>query len=243
MNNIKDLLLLNFLNVTNRAIYCGEFDIPKICCTTTVYPDFLALDSERRLFNKTIQTGVCFFRYDKQFNGYNGLYNAIYYNKEKELLKFKQKYKGVVFVIEIDPSLCGDVPRIENLYRIFQRCVVSLWLTMVLGIIVIPLISYANEESFGDMLLGIDPNSTVVAFGIKGNMNNLEERELLRKAVKYVVDRLSLKAIVVYSVCGQDSEVYEVFSYAIEKGIELIIPQNTLREQNQKKWRNKNGEI
>ena len=243
MKSLQELLLLNFLNVTNKTICSGKFDIPKICCTTSVYPDFLALDSEPRLFNKTIRTGVCFFRYDKQFNGYNGLYNALYYNREKELLKFKQKYKGITFAIEIDPSLCGDVPRIENLYRIFQRSVVSSWLTMDLGIIVIPLISYANEESFEDILLGIDFNSTVVAFGIKGNMNNLEEKELLRKAVKYVVDRLQLKAIIVYSVCGQDSEVYDVFSYATRKGIDLVIPQNTLRAQNQKNWRNKHGEI
>ena len=143
----------------------------------------------------------------------------------------------------MDPSQCGDVHRIENLYRLFQKRIVSVWFAVNWGIVVIPLISYANEESFRDMLLGIEEGCSVVAFGIKGNMNNPREVKLLEKAVKYTVDHIQLKTIIVYSVCGDDNSVLEAFSYATEKNIQVVIPQNTLREQNQKRWRDKHGKI
>ena len=82
-----------------------------------------------------------------------------------------------------------------------------------------------------------------MAFGIKGNMNNPREVKLLEKAVKYTVDHIQLKTIIVYSVCGDDNSVLEAFSYATEKNIQVVIPQNTLREQNQKRWRDKHGKI
>lgn len=243
MVDLKSKLLLNYLDITNKAMCSGEFDMPKLRCNTNIYPDYLALDSEPGKFFKTDLTGVCFFRYDDKINGWDGLFNAIYYNDEERLQFFKDRFAGVKFIVEIDPSQCGDVHRIENLYRLFQKRVVSIWFTITLGIVVIPLISYSNEESFKDMLCGIEEECSVVAFGIKGNMNNPREIELLVKALKYTVDKIQLKAIVVYSSCGDDSTVLEAFSYAIEKNIKVIIPQNTLREQNQKHWRDNHGQI
>lgn len=243
MVELKEKLLLNYLDTSNTAMCSGEFDMPALRCNIDVYPDFLALDSEPGKYFKTNLTGVCFFRYDDRINGWDGLFNAIYYNNEERLQYFKDRFAGVRFIVEMDPSQCGDVHRIENLYRLFQKRIVSVWFAVNWGIVVIPLISYANEESFRDMLLGIEEGCSVVAFGIKGNMNNPREVKLLEKAVKYTVDHIQLKTIIVYSVCGDDNSVLEAFSYATEKNIQVVIPQNTLREQNQKRWRDKHGKI
>lgn len=58
------------------------------------------------------------------------------------------------------------------------------------------------------------------------------ERNLLKSAVKYAVDNLPLKTILVYSVCGKDETCLEIFNYAIENGIQVRIVNNTLRERN-----------
>ena len=46
------------------------------------------------------------------------------------------------------------------------------------------------------------------------------------------MDYLNLKAIVVYDVCKSNDAVYEVFEYAINKGIKIIIPPNNLKVRN-----------
>lgn len=239
----KQQLNLNYLDIANKAICSGEFDMPTISCNTTIYPDFLALDSEPGLFFKTPLTGVCFFRYDDKINGLNGLYNAIYYKDAERLHYYEEKFRGVKFIIDIDPSECGDIHRIENLYRIFQRRIVSIWFTVTLGAIVIPLISYSNESFFEDMLQGIQENCSVVAFSTKGSVKKNSERRLLEKAIVYAVDHLSLKTIVVYSACGDDQRIKDIFNYPISKGIQIVIPQNTLRERNQLSLGDKHGEI
>lgn len=41
-----------------------------------------------------------------------------------------------------------------------------------------------------------------------------------------------LKKIVVYSVSVDDKKVFELFEYASNKGIEIVIPNNILKERN-----------
>ena len=49
------------------------------------------------------------------------------------------------------------------------------------------------------------------------------------------MDRLNLKAIVVYDVCKTDKNALEIFDYAIRKGIQIVIPDNMLKERNRQK--------
>ena len=72
----------------------------------------------------------------------------------------------------------------------------------------------------------------MVAFSTKGHVRYASERALLKDAVKYAVDHLPLKAIIVYSVCGNDETSLKLFQYAIDKGIRVVIPDNSLRERN-----------
>lgn len=73
----------------------------------------------------------------------------------------------------------------------------------------------------------------VVAFSVKDSIKERLERELLQKAIKHTTDNLKqLKKIVVYSVSVNDEKVRELFEYASNKGIEIVIPNNILKERN-----------
>ena len=125
----------------------------------------------------------------------------------------------------------GDVDVIENLYRAKKARVVSIWLTVELGAIVIPNITFPRVEDILLYLRGYE-NCTVVAFSTMCYIDDRKEREYLKEAVKKTVDYLNLKAIVVYDVCKSNDAVYEVFEYAINKGIKIIIPPNNLKVRN-----------
>ena len=119
----------------------------------------------------------------------------------------------------------------ECLYRYFKSRVVSLWLTLEVDAKVIPNITYGRRESFSDMLVGMD-DCNVVAFSLKGSMQDVEQKSLLLEAIKYTADHLKLDSIIVYSVSTNNEKVYEFFSYAIKKGIKIIIPNNSLKSRN-----------
>ncbi len=230
--NLKKLLNLNFVDLTNRTYNCGKYDLPYIKCPDIVNPDYLALYSETFNYHKTDRTFVCFYQYDIKFNNIKGIFEAIYHDDVKSLKKFKKRFEGVRYAIAPDYSEVGDIPRIENVYRLFKSRIVALWLWFECNVIVIPNITYASENYFDVMLDGMK-DTEVVSFSVKGSIKEQSERELLQKAIKYTVDNLKqLKKIVVYSVSVNDEKVLELFEYASSKGIKIVIPNNILKERN-----------
>ena len=230
--NLKKLLNLNFVDLTNKTYHIGKYDLPYVNCPNVLNPDYLALYSERCNYFKTENTWVCFYIFDKEFDTINGIYNAIYYNNQTKLKKIKEKLSGVKYAIAPDYSQCGDIPRVENIYRLFKARIVSLWMLFELDIIVIPNVTYANENYFDVMLDGMH-NCEVIAFSIKGSVKETLERALLSKAIKYTVDNLDkLKKIIVYSVLIDDERTKELFKYASSHGIEIVVPSNVLKERN-----------
>ncbi len=236
----KKLLNLNFLDITNQTYACGKYDLPYIYCKD-VNIDYIALYPNLKEYNKTTGTAVGFYVYDFKFDGKNGLFQAIYYDDGKGKEKFKQRFRNVKYAIAPDYSLCGDIPVAENIYRIFKSRIVSLWLTDACDIIVIPNITYANENYFDIMLDGLE-DCECVAFSVKGSVDNIIQKELLRKAIKHTVDNLhKLKTIIVYSVSIDDSKILNLFSYAVDKGIKIVIPDNLLKSRNLILEGSKNG--
>lgn len=225
-NNLEKLINLNIIDYTNQTYSVGKYDLPYVNCLDIVNPDYLALYSEKSNYFKTDNTCVCFYQYDNKFDGIKGIYNAIYYQDKKLLSKYKERFKGVKYAIAPDYSQCGDIPRIENIYRLFKSRIVSNWLLLECDVIVIPNITYANENYFDVMLDGME-NVEVVAFSVKGSIKEKVERELLIKAIKYTVDNLKeLKKIIVYSVATNDDIILSLFEYASSRDIEIIIPNN-----------------
>ena len=174
-NNLKKLINLNFIDYTNQTYLVGKYDLPYVRCTDIVNPDYLALYSEVKNYKKTDNTCVCFYQYDNEFDGIKGIFNAIYYHDESLLTKYKERFKDVKYAISPDYSQCGDIPRIENLYRLFKSRLVANWLLLECGVIVIPNITYANENYFDVMLDGME-NVEVVAFSVKGSIREVDEK-------------------------------------------------------------------
>ena len=101
-----------------------------------------------------------------------------------------------------------------------------------MDIVVIPNVTYANENYFDVMLNGME-NSEVVAFSVKGSVKEKEERSLLLRAIEITTNNLpNLKKIIVYSVSVDDEKIKKLFNYPSSKGIEIIIPNNLLKERN-----------
>ena len=206
--------------------------MPYVTCSDVVNPDYLALYSETNNYFKTENTCICFYQYDNKFDGIKGIYNAIYYNDEKLLAKYKERFKGVKYAIAPDYSQCGDIPRFENIYRLAKSRIVSNWLLLECNLLVIPNVTYASESYFDVMLDGME-NTEVVAFSVKGLLRESSEKELLLKAIHHTIDNLKqLKKIIVYSVSTSDEKVMSLFEYALSKGIEIIIPNNILKQRN-----------
>ena len=231
-------LNLNYLALTNRTRYVGPFDLPALACDTQVLPDSIALYSQPDLYLATPRTAVGFWLYDNEFDGPNGLYNAIYYRDEERLDFFHRRFAGVRIFFTPDYSQFGDVDFAENLYRLKKQRVVGLWLSLELGAVVIPFISAPTAEYAPIALQGLE-NCHVVAFSTKGYATHAEELEDLRRLVRATVDALDLRSIVVYDTSGDDAAVDYAFSYARERGIEIVVPPNTLRVRNSERKRAK----
>lgn len=230
-DDLTKQLNYNYAYLTNKTITCGKMDMPALYCQSKIYPDYLALYSEPGLYHHTQNTGVCFYEFDSVFDSQNGLYESIYFGNEERLSYFKNRFEGVKFFISPDYSLLGDIPFVENIYRIYKARIVSLWLLKQLGAIVIPNISFPNDEYCDFALDGLE-DCTVVAISTKGHMCDPNERERLKNNIRLTVDKLNLQTIVVYDVCGTANDTLQVFSYASEKGIKVLIPANTLKNRN-----------
>jgi len=230
--NIKKSLNLSIADLLNQSVTIGKLEFPSVPCYVSISPDYLVLYKDLREYKLTDKTCLCFYQNDCDFDGINGLFNSIYYGDKKLQKKYKERFKDIKYAIAPDYSELGDLPYIENAYRIFKARIVSLWLLLECNIQVISNITYANEEYFDIMLDGIE-DSTIVAFSTKGVLKNKLDKKLLTKAVKYVVDHMkNLKIIIVYSVAIHDEEVLKLFSYAILKGIDVVIPNNLLKRRN-----------
>ncbi len=238
--NLTELLNYTFLKYTNKTYSCGEKDLPALYCNTDIYPDFLALYTERGMYHKTDKTCVCFYQYDADFDGKTGLYEAIYHDDTERLTYFKNRFEGVKFFITPDYSEFGDIHVIENEYRLFKARVVGIWFIMEIGAIVIPNISFPTKRSAAFALDGYEECS-VVAMSTKSHLQNKDEYERLLWKIHFTVDHLNLKAIVVYDVCGSNDNAIECFQYAIDKGLKIIIPDNTLKTRNAINKAVKNG--
>lgn len=227
--NLKKLLNLGILDYTNLTPKYGEMDMPYVRCRVMPQIDYLASYSQPSTYFHTQNTAVSFFEYDVHFDGFYGLWNAIYYGV-KELQEFYiERFQGVRYFIAPDYSKCGDVPEAENYHRQFRSRVVAIWMAMSLNAVVIPLVSCANRIGMRYMLDGMD-DCNVVAFNAKGPMGNPQQLKIFMDAIRYTVDRLeNLREIIVYSSSPDIDKVREIFKYAIDAGIDVRIPDNMLQ--------------
>ena len=236
-NDLINKLNLNYLTLVNNTWVVGKHQLAHIPTPNYALVDYFALYSDKSEYHKTSRTAVIFAEYDNVIDGINGLWNAIYYNNEKRLNRFKERFKDVRLVVSPDYSMVGDTIEDFNIINQHKMRIVSIWFMMECGINVIPLITYATEKSFEYMLDGYE-DAKIVCFSLKGSIKRGEQRELLIKAIKYTVDKLKdLNQIFVYSDSVYDSKVKKLFEYAIKKDISIVIPNNKLKNRNMQKMK------
>lgn len=238
---LAKLLNLNYLDVTNKAQAVGAFDLPAMTCNTRVLPDYIALYNHPGDYEHTAYTAVGFFLYDKVFDGKDGLFNSIYYHDEDRLAFFKRRFENVRMFIMPDFSQCGDVQVVENVYRQFKMRVVSLWLTLELDAVVIPLVTFPTLEFLPYILEGYE-NCSVVCFSTMGSQSDFHEKRVLRQAIELTVDTLELTDIVVFDVCRSDRKAFDLFSYAIDREVSVHVPNNLLKDRNASKGLKKHAQ-
>jgi len=220
-------------DLLNRSVL-NDYHLPVHHCDPRVYPDYIALNTEKAKYHLTPATALGFYSYDRTFDRIDGLFNAIYYNDKRLLKKYKKLYANIRFVIGPDYSLFDDIWMYENSSRLLKIRVVMLWFVIEIGAIVIPNAIYVSSDKLPQYLSGFE-NCSVMCFSTKGHVRNAKNRKRVKETVKYVVDHFPLKVILVYSVCGKDETSLKLFEYAISHGIEVRIVDNTMRRQNQRK--------
>ena len=230
--NLKKLLNLGFIDYTNITYKCGNLDMPYVRCAKVPDIDYMATYSQPSTYFHSSRTCVTFFEYDEVFDGLYGLWNAIKYNV-KELQDFYiERFQGVKYFVAPDFSKCGDVSQAENIHSQFMSRVASIWLTVKLNAIVIPLVSCANEIDMEYMLDGLE-DCNVVAFNAKGAMGDPNQLEIFAKAIKYTINRLkNLQVIYVYAASPNIEKVRKIFADAIDAGIDVRVPDNMLQSRN-----------
>ena len=143
--DLKKLFNYHILSILNKA-HRNSDNLPELLCDIKEFPDYLALYKQPSLYNKTEMTAVCFYEYDIDFDGIDGLYNAIYYNLKKRLEFFKNRFKNVRIFITPDYSLFGDIYEPENVIRFWKARIVTLWLSIEMKAVVIPNIICVSEN-------------------------------------------------------------------------------------------------
>lgn len=227
--NLKKLLNLGFLDYTNLTPKYGDYDMPYVRCSVLPEIDYLATYSQPGTYHHTQNTAVSFFEYDVVFDGLYGIWNAIYYGIAELQEFYIERFQNIRYFIAPDFSKCGDVSEIENIHRQFRSRIVSIWLTMNLNAITIPLVSCANGLGMKYMLEGMH-DCNVVAFNAKGPMGDPVQLKIFMDAIKYTVDHLPfLQMIIVYSTSPDIHRVRQIFKYAINAGIDVRIPDNMLQ--------------
>ncbi|MEE3343546.1 MAG: DUF4417 domain-containing protein [Bacilli bacterium] len=239
VDNIEIKTRLEYLRILNTTTPSNSGRMPNLKCNLEVYPDFLALYTEPGKYTKTLLTALCFYLWDEKFDDHDGLLNSIKYNIREKLDFYKKRFHGVKMIISPDYSLVGNIYPTINEGRIFDSRLVALWFANELGIITIPNMTYTDEDSFETMIDGIE-ECKVVCFNAMSCLTDKDNRKKLEKAIKFTVDHLKLNAIIVYTSTTNDDIINDIFKYAIENNVKVVIPDNTIRESNRRKLYGKN---
>ena len=232
--------IFDYLNLTT---YHGRFELPNVSCNCdNINVDYLALCSQTADY-VGYSRAVCFYQYDFSFDGIHGLFNAIYFNDQKLLKKYRERFSGVRVLIAPDYSLCGDVSFVENLYRIFKARVVAVYMVNAWDKIVIPNITFVDERTKDACFDGIDRGS-IVAISAKGCLKSSEQRRLFEEIVDQTIKRVSPPIVVIYNVATK-SKFLDGQIYKLERsGAKVLLPDNKLLERNKTHMEgNFNGQI
>lgn len=223
-------LNLSFLKYTNQGHYLGDYEMPEATCVLSSPDiDYLALFGER-VDSKYRSPALCFYEYDDRFDGIDGLFNAIYHDDRRLLKKYGRRLEDYHYVVSPDYSICGDVPFVENAYRVFKSRVVGSYLVNELGKVVIPNVSFVDERTRKVALSGIAKHSAV-ALSTKGLLRH--DDGLLEYIVDETMKVLEPSVVVLYNVAVKSPRLTGIVDRMKSADAKVAMPPNRLLLRNQ----------
>ncbi len=218
-------LNLTFLKYTNQGHYFGECEMPEASCFLSDSAiDYLALYGERA-DSKYRSPALCFYEYDDKFDGIHSLFNTVYHDNKNLLKHYRNKLKDFTYVISPDYSICGDIPFIENAYRIFKSRVVGSYLVNELKKIVIPNISFVDEKTKEVALSGIARHSAV-ALSTKGLLRR--SHELLDYIIEETLKTIEPSFVILYNVAVNSPKLKGIVERIKNANAKVVMPPNKL---------------
>lgn len=223
-DNFKDIFGVYFLESLS---FEGDYDMPVVGNFDDIgVIDYIALYSDTSEYNKTENTCVAFYQYDHVFDGIHGLYNSIIYQDEERLNKFRERFKGVKYIVAPDYSLFGDFPNALQIFNIYKSRVCMCWLIANTKAKILPNVRWTFPFTFEYCFDGIMKGSNI-AIGVLGQIRDKENKKMFLDGLKVAIDRIEPKRILVYGFVTK-SNFSELFGYAKSKGIKIIIPHSKI---------------
>lgn len=205
----------------------GSFDMPVVGNFDDISNiDYIALFSDTSEYKKTENTAICFYQYDHVFDGIHGLYNSIIYKDEKRLAKYRERFKGVKWIVAPDYSLFGDFPNALQIFNVYRSRVCICWLASNTSAKIIPNVRWSFPFTFEYSFDGIMKGSNI-AIGLVGLTKGNNNRLMFLEGFKKMVDTIQPKAILVYGFVTE-SNIEVLLGYAMERGVRIIIPHSKI---------------
>lgn len=226
--------------LTNKSTYSKNHEFPIVYAKIDNKIEFLCLPGEKYELENLGNTCLCFYVDDHRFDTLNGLYNAIIYKDQKLLDHYYNKYKNLKYVITPDYSTYYGLSKAWIINQINKARTVTLWFQKIAKCICIPNITFSIEEYDNICLEGIQKESAV-AISLKGLMQNDILRKRTIDVIKKVVDQIVPSRIIVYTDAINKNTI-KFFEYAEKHNIPIDIPNNTLKERNENRWRIRHGQ-
>lgn len=244
INNIKLNIKYNEIDdkdiygyyILNRMEESKTFGLAMIGDFHDEYPDYIALANQPGYFHKTNNTCIAFYIDDLKFDNIDSLYLAIIHKNVKLLKYYKWYFRNIKYIIGPDYSVFGNFKKSTIIHQLEKETIVLGWFVFEVGVIAYPNITYGLKDTFCLCLENIYYGSNV-AISFKGSIDNKINEKLLEDAIKYLVDKINPKAIIVYTVAS-NKKTYRILNYAIKHNVKIIVPENSLRNSNLKRVKN-----
>lgn len=180
---------LNYLNTPEDWDYEGKYNIPvipKINVTDKFNPKFIEFHETHRIpKEKRKQYIVHFFLPDFLFERT--------WSRTEQVAGFLKDFKAV---LSPDFSQYTDMPRAMQIWNVYRKSWVSKYWSE-LGIKVIPVAGWSDEESFEYCFDGM-PKDSLIAVSSVGVHNDFEARELFKQGYNKMVEVLEPRKILFY---------------------------------------------
>ena len=201
---MEDGLGLSHQHVLSYNPYIGPLDMPKLAEVHANPDKIVAFSDAMHPKWDDFDCFVHFFEDDCAIERF--------WNNPKQYLNKLSKFQGV---LGLDYSVCYDFPVALKDYNHWRNSVCTYWLQKNLSCAV-P--QARCEDGNHDAVLAGFPKHSTIAIGARSMVRDLNDREMLKKSVKNIVDYLEPKNLLWYG-----SDQYGVADYPRNKGIPVHI--------------------